>query len=309
MSNLRSIRVMIRGAGPRLTIMVALVIAGCMPNESGNNNANMNGGANFNANANESTGNTDPITEGDWYRPALAATWQWQIQPDANGEINISYDVDVYDIDLFDADQSVIDALQAAGRRVICYFSAGSYEDFRPDAVQFAPADRGNTLDGFADEQWVNIRSPAIRDIMLARLDLAVSKNCDGVEPDNVTGFANDTGFNLTADDQLDFNRFLANEAHRRGLSVALKNDLDQIPDLVEFFDFSVNEQCHEFDECDALAPFVDAGKPVFVAEYAEPFVNDANARAAMCADSVTNDLRTLVLPLDLDDSFRFSCD
>ena len=66
---------------------------------------------------------------------------------------------------------------------------------------------------------------------------------------------------------------------------------------------------CHEFGECDALQPFVDAGKPVFNAEYADSFVNDATERAALCANARDQDLRTLVLPIDLDDSLRFSCD
>ena len=250
-----------------------------------------------------------PITEGDWYRPMVETTWQWQLQPNADGGINTTYDVEVYDIDLFDASDSVIAELHGSGRKVICYFSAGSYEDFRDDAGEFHPSDLGNTLDGFADERWLDIRSSNVQRIMLDRLDLAVQRGCDGVEPDNLDGFTNDTGFDLTATDQLAFNRFLANEAHNRNLAVALKNDLDQIPELVNYFDFSVNEQCHEFDECDALQPFIDAGKPVFNAEYADSFVGDANARAGMCADALGRSFHTLVLPLDLDDSFRFSCD
>jgi len=278
--------------------------------DGGSGNDNGNNVDSTNDNGTSSAGdNTTPVTGGDWYRPSVATTWQWQLQPGSGGDLNQSYDVDVYDIDLFDTDPSVIDALHDAGRRVICYFSAGSFEDFRPDANRFLAAERGNTLEGFADEQWLDIRSPNVRAIMLSRLDLAVSKNCDGVEPDNVTGFANDTGFNLTAGDQLDFNRFLANESHRRRLAVALKNDLDQIGDLIDFFDFCVNEQCHEFDECDALAPFVQAGKPVFNAEYADTLANDPAARTVMCAQALAANLRTLVLPVDLDDAFRFSCD
>jgi len=259
----------------------------------------------FTITASSDGGGDEPAT---WYRPPLDATWQWQIQPDANGDINTSYDVDVYDIDLFDAPQSVIDALHADGRRVICYFSAGSFEDFRDDADQFMAAELGNTLDGFADERWLDIRSDNVRRIMRERLDLAMSKDCDAVEPDNVTAFNNDTGFDLTASDQLDFNRFLADEAHARGLGVGLKNDLEQIPELVADFDFAVNEQCHEFDECDVYAPFIAAGKPVFSAEYADQFVTDAAARDAMCQSSRDLGLQTLVLPLDLDDSLRFSC-
>jgi hypothetical protein len=63
--------------------------------------------------------------------------------------------------------------------------------------------------------------------ILFARLDLAVAKGCDGVEPDNVDGYANNTNFPLTVQDQLQFNIWLANEAHARGLSIGLKNDLD----------------------------------------------------------------------------------
>jgi len=67
-------------------------------------------------------------------------------------------------------------------------------------------------------------------------------KGCDGVEPDNVDGYTNDTGFNLTSNDQIQYNKFLANEAHQRGLSIGLKNNLDQIEVLEPFFDFAVNE-------------------------------------------------------------------
>jgi hypothetical protein len=245
---------------------------------------------------------------GEIYRPGVGTTWQWQIQPNAEGVINTTYDVEVYDIDLFDVEASVIAGLQAGGRRVICYFSAGTFEDFREDAGRFAVEDLGNTLEDFADERWVDIRSEGVRAILLDRLDLAVAKGCDGVEPDNMTAFDNDSGFSLTAADQLDFNRFVARASHDRGLSVGLKNDLSQIDELVGDFDFAVNEQCHEFDECGVYEAFIAAGKAVFNAEYADAFVNDAGARAAMCQSAVAEGFATLVLPVDLDDAFRFSC-
>lgn len=126
------------------------------------------------------------------------------------------------------------------------------------------------------------------------------------MEPDNVDGFANDTGFDLTASDQLAFNRFLASEAHERNLAIGLKNDLAQVADLVGDFDFAVNEQCHEYDECVTLAPFVDADKPVFNAEYDDTLRQNPGP---MCDNSQRLGLQTLVLPVDLDDSFRISCD
>lgn len=256
---------------------------------------------------NESTKLTpdiQPIVDGNWYRPALNATWQWQLQ----GVINTTYGVDVYDVDLFDIPQATIDLLHAQGKRVICYFSAGSFEVFRDDAALFDEQVKGNILEGFVDERWLDIRSENVLTIMKQRLDLAKQKKCDGVEPDNMDGYANDSGFSLTANDQLAFNRQLANEAHLRELAVALKNGLDQILELVEYYDFSVNEQCNALDECALLKPFIAAGKPVFNAEYKDNYVNDAVEREQMCLTANGLNLRTLVLPLDLDDAFRHSC-
>ena len=232
----------------------------------------------------------------------VGTTWTWQLL----GDIDTTVDADVYDVDLFDTSDDTIAALQADGRSVICYFSAGSYEEWRPDADQFDESDLGKPLDGWEGERWLDIRSPGVEAVVEARLDLARERGCDGVEPDNVDGHLDDSGFDLTADDQLAFNRTLADAAHARGLLVGLKNDGDQIPELVDRFDFAVNEQCHEFDECDVVEPFVAAGKPVFNAEYAQEYVDDP---AAVCSAALDSDLRTLIVPLELDGSFRIACD
>lgn len=248
---------------------------------------------------------TPPIvTPSDWYKPTSSVTWQWQLQ----GSINTNYNVELYDIDLFDSSSSLIKQLQAEGRKVICYFSAGSYESWRSDADQFSVADIGQTLDGFQDERWLDIRSTDVRNRMKSRLDLASQKGCDGVEPDNVDGYANNTGFNLIYDDQIAYNRFLADEAHARNLSVGLKNDLDQIADLVDFYDFAVNEQCFEYQDCGLLLPFIRQGKPVLHVEYNQAFIADQATANAFCDDANTLGFRTMVLPYALDDSFRFSC-
>jgi hypothetical protein len=240
-----------------------------------------------------------------WFRPTSDMTWQWQI----TGEVNASYQVDVYDIDAFENSAETIALLHEEGRHVVCYFSAGSYEPWQADAGDYDAADIGNPLADWPDERWVDIRSPRIREILGARLDTAAAKGCDAVEPDNVTAYRNDSGFDISADDQLAFNRWLAEEAHARGLGVALKNDDDQVADLAESFDFSVAEECHAFGECDAYAPFQALGKPVFNAEYAESEEEAQALAATLCAQALTADTRTLILPWDLDDSFRVSCD
>ena len=207
------------------------------------------------------------LNAGNIWQPAPATSWQWQL----TGEIDTSIDVAMYDIDLFNTSQATIDQLHADGRKVVCYLSAGSYENFRSDAGDFPASLLGNTLDGFADEQWLDIRQiDLLAPIMRARLDLAVTKGCDGVEPDNMDGYLtdNNAGFPLSSDDQTRYNLWIANEAHARGLSVGLKNDLEQIPLLEPFFDWALNEQCYEFDECNTLAPFTTANKAVFGVEY-----------------------------------------
>ncbi|MBL4637112.1 MAG: endo alpha-1,4 polygalactosaminidase [Kofleriaceae bacterium] len=160
-----------------------------------------------------------PVT-GNWFVPTSNMTWQWQLV----GSVNTSYAVDVYDIDLFNVSASEIASLQATGKKVICYFSAGSYEPFRSDAGSFSESILGKVLIGFEDEKWLDIRDAGLLDIMAARLDLAVQKGCDGVEPDNMDGYQNDSGFPLRDEDQLAFNRAIANLAHTRGLAVGLKN-------------------------------------------------------------------------------------
>jgi len=242
----------------------------------------------------------------DWYKPDINTSWQWQLQ----GTVNTAYDVEIYDIDLFDSNTTLIETLHNDERKVICYFSAGSYEEWREDASDFPSAVLGNDMDGWAGEKWLDISNEALKPIMKARLDLAQQKGCDGVEPDNMDGYTNDTGFSLNADEQLAYNKFIANEARKRGLSVGLKNDLDQITELEPFYDFSVNEQCHQYNECDRMQPFIDANKPVLTAEYAQEYIDNNNGeRDDMCADSIALQFKTLVLPLDLDDSFRYSCE
>ena len=232
------------------------------------------------------------------WRPSPGTSWQWQL---SDYPVNTSFEVAMYDIDLFETPRETIDALHAAGRIVICYFSAGSYEDWREDASSFPEAALGNEMEGW-DELWLDVRNETVREIMRARLDIAVSKTCDGVEPDNVDGYVNSTGFDLDYADQLDFNLFLAAEAHGRGLSVGLKNDLDQIEDLVDHFDWALNEECFEYEECDTLLPFIENHKAVFNVEY-----GGAGLADTICPQANALNFDTLIKNWDLD-AWRVAC-
>jgi len=223
----------------------------------------------------------------------------WQIQ--YTGVIDVDLNVEMFNLDLFDTPPDIIETLHQRGIFVMCYFSAGSYEDWRPDASRFPSEILGKEMMGWLGERWLDIRRlDVLAPVMEARLELAVQKGCDGVDPDNVNGYVNDSGFPLTYEDQLAYNIFLAQAAHARGLAIGLKNDLAQIPDLLPYFDWMLNEECFTFQECDQLLPFVRSGKPVFVIEYQLP-------PQAFCSQANQMSLNALHKNLELD-AYRTDC-
>ncbi len=239
----------------------------------------------------------DASPPGAW-QPTPSTSWQWQL----SGTIDTSVDVAMYDVDLFDTPQATIDQLHAAGRHVICYVDAGSWEPNRPDSSAFPAAVLGDTMQGWPNEKWLDIRDARVATLLDARLDVAVTKHCDGVEPDNVDGYANTTGFPLTAADQLAYNRHLATAAHARGLSVGLKNDLDQVADLVTDFDWALNEQCFQYSECGQLDPFVTSNKAVFEVEY-----GSSSLATSVCPQANADGFESLIKDLNLD-AWRVPC-
>ena len=231
------------------------------------------------------------------WTPPLQASWQIQ----HTGAIDTTLPVDIYNLDLFDTSPETIADLHARGVKVMCYFSAGTYENWRSDAANFPASILGSPLADSPDEQWLDIRGlQLLAPIMLERIALAAQKGCDGIDPDHVDGYANETGFPLTPDDQLTYNIFLANAAHQNGLGIGLKNDLAQIPVLVSYFDWMLSEECFTYNECNLLEPFVQAGKAVFVIEYQLPAEN-------FCAQSTTLNFNAIQKNTELD-AFHISC-
>lgn len=204
---------------------------------------------------------------------APCALAQVSLQPDITWHVQLqgtpqNVDRQLYDIDLFDTPQATIADFKSKGHVVICYFSAGTYEDWRPDAQKIPEGVRGNNLADWPGERWLNVASDQLKPVMTARLDLAKQKGCDGVDPDNVDGYSNQTGFPLTKDQQVAYNRWLAGQAHSRGLLIGLKNALELVSDLSTEYDFAVNESCFDWNECEMLQPFASQGRPVFAIDY-----------------------------------------
>ncbi|WP_338179607.1 endo alpha-1,4 polygalactosaminidase [Jatrophihabitans sp.] len=238
------------------------------------------------------------------YHPPVRTSWNWVLQRVPKAPFR---KVALYDIDGFDASAATVAALHKAHIKAVCYLSAGTYENWRPDATKF-PAKLIGASDGWPGERWLDVRdvqrsgSP-LRSIMDKRLDMCAKKGFDMVELDNVDGYTNKSGFPLTARDQLYYNETLANDAHRRGLSVLQKNDSEQIPTLVRYFDGALNEQCNQFHECTTkqngnygLDQYVKAGKPVFQAEY-------SRKTSTFCKADNAADFNGVRFALALDDS------
>jgi hypothetical protein len=189
---------------------------------------------------------------------------------------------------------AAVNAIHAKGAKAICYIDAGGGESFRPDFAAYNAFNNncggclfGRPIGGFRDEFWLNINNDQgqrtfILNQISARLDRCVANHFDGVEMDVIDAYSNNTGLTISPDTQLLFNTALANLAHSKGLTVALKNDVEQVPDLAPYFDYAINEQCQQYNECGNYSTyFASANKAVFQVEYklsTSKFCPQANA-------------------------------
>jgi endo-alpha-1,4-polygalactosaminidase (GH114 family) len=238
----------------------------------------------------------------DWWRPRLGLTWQWQL---SEPPVDTSIDADVYDIEVFDNDASVVADLHDKERKVIGYINVGSWEDWRPDKDRFPPEVLGKDYEGWPGEKWLDIRRlDLLAPILRARMDLCKAKGFDAVEPDNMDIHEADTGFPITYQDQLNYCFWLADEAHQRGLAIGIKNAADQVPDLIDHFDFAIIEDYFFYGLEEKMLPLIQAGKPVFAAEYDDTGVDFSAAcrRASQLGFSVIQKHRILT-------SYRVGCE
>jgi hypothetical protein len=198
-----------------------------------------------------------------WWHPPQQLTWYWQLSGTPKLE-----PVMAIDIDGFNNGASEVAALHAAGQRAICYIDVGTAENWRPDYGRFPPSVLG-TGNGWPGETWLNVADLAtLEPIMTARFAMCQAAGYDAVEPDNMDGYENSTGFAITAAQQATYDEWVAEEVHSLGMAVFEKNDPDQASTLEPYFDGVIDEQCNEYGGCSAYGPYLSAGKPVLNAEY-----------------------------------------
>ena len=201
------------------------------------------------------------------WKPPSRLSWYWQL----TGTVNNSYPAAAYDIDGFDSSQREVETLHSANKHVICYIDVGTWENWRSDASKF-PASVLGKDNGWPGERWLDVRQLSVLEpIMISRFQMCKQKGFDAVEPDNIDGWENGTGFPISAQDQLTYDEWVAREVHSLGLAVFQKNDPEQATQLQPDFDGVLDEQCNEYSECSSFQPYLRAGKPVLNAEYNLP--------------------------------------
>ncbi len=239
-----------------LAALAALLVASLMLPAAGRSQGSSGGGA---------AASAQP--PGHWWTLPQHLTWYWQLQ----GNVDNEQPVAAYDIDGFENSAQEVAALHAQGKHVICYIDVGTAEKFRPDYSEFPRSVRGRP-NGWPGERWLDIRQLGVLEpIMTARFRMCAEKGFDAVEPDNIEGYSNRSGFPLTAQQQLTYNEWVADEVHSLGMAVLQKNDGEQTAQLESHFDGALSEQCNQYRECADFDEYLAAGKPVLNAEYRLP--------------------------------------
>eukprot|EP00127_Corallochytrium_limacisporum_P000680 Clim_evm79s22 gene=Clim_evmTU79s22 len=206
--------------------------------------------------------------------------------------------MNVIDLDPTNVTPANIATVQSQGGFVICYFSAGTAEDWRDDYNDFPSSAIGNSLPSWPGEKYIDIRQQSVVEIMYRRLDSMAAAGCDGTEPDNVDVFNNNSGFNLSKQDAAEYVTKLANYAHGKGMQFALKNAPSLISDVLSVSDFAVVEQCVQYNFCDDFDAFISAGKPVFAIEYSGSETSICNSLLSHGFSGIKKDLNLDQYPL-----------
>eukprot|EP00834_Sanchytrium_tribonematis_P003650 NODE_148_length_15570_cov_0.950100.p8 type:complete len:263 gc:universal NODE_148_length_15570_cov_0.950100:3178-3966(+) len=189
----------------------------------------------------------------------------FQIQ--TSGQIKTDVPAKVFILDGMTTNAATVKSLHDAGKKVVCKVSIGTVVKGSDDAAILSDY-LGAEVPNHPEQLYVDIRSPTVMKVIESRFDILVSNNCDAADITYADNWNQDTKFAINSDEQLKFNVWLAGKAHDRGMSIGLHNDAEQIRELVDYFDFSVTDECIRMSECEKYLPFVDEGKAVFTIEY-----------------------------------------
>ncbi len=217
----------------------------------------------------------------------------WQVQ--LSGAFDGSVEAWLYYVDADNLTAAELLLLKTRGCHVACYESAGTYEPWRDDAASFPEEVLGNAVAEYPNERWLDIRSGAVVSLMNARLDRLRDVGCDSVVLANVPTSGEETGFSVTAAEQLSYLVGLSEGIHERGLMAGLGTAEDRVTELSPVFDWAYAQGCWVNGQCGAYAPFVEARKAVLAVEF-----GDSSTAATLCAGVAGSGINLLVKPQDL---------
>lgn len=208
--------------------------------------------------------------EGSWFRPTIGQTFEWRLDSIRTDEAD-HYHCDIIDMDAFSASPELIDALHQKGIKVIAYISVGTFETYRPDLALLPEEVVGNIYPDWPDELFLDIRKiELLKPFIESRFDMIKAKGFDGIEPDNIDIYGEETDFDLTLDDCRKYCEYLISEAHERGLCIGQKNTEELVPLMYDEFDWVLTEDVFHQNIQSEYSPYIAIGKPVFCAEYTD---------------------------------------
>ncbi len=278
------------------------------------------------------TGPTPPApvpvsTPSSVWQPAQDSEWQWEIgqalsTTDAtdmgtgitayNGDTAPATNPTVYDIDAIENPASTVTALKGLNNHVICYIevgTAGNYYTAAQEGISTtyydqlsAAGDLGSKLSGYP-EYFLNINSSSTVSIIEAMIQQqCAAKGFNGVETDLDETFGNNegsTGFTITQANEEAYLTTLANYMHSLGLAWISKDLSDTgiqsfVSDMEPLSQGMIDEQANQYGTINLDNVFLQAGKPIFDAEYAP------ETQAEFCAYDNTNNINGVLFPVDL---------
>ena len=203
-----------------------------------------------------------------WWQPAAGVSFDWELDDISPAN---TYSGSVVDVDAFTTTAETVAALHAKGKIVIAYLSVGTLENDRPDASLLPKEVIGKTYPQWPNEKWLDIRKiDKLKPWLNSRFNMIIKKGFDGVEPDNVDAYQNETGFAIAIADTKKYIDYLITLAHHNGLSIGQKNVGELTTEYAAKFDWALTEDAFQQGWQNDVAAYVKLNKPVFAVEYTD---------------------------------------
>jgi hypothetical protein len=233
--------------------------------------------------------------------PSGVVSWDWQIGAGSDSNVTIPTGVKLLDLDGFNISANKVNQLNSQGIYTVCYLDVGSFEPGRPDSSQYPAYLKLQQDPNWPGEYFLDVTDvfkpgSVLATLLTNRFKMCKDKGFSAIEPDNLQNDENVTGGRVTVQQQIDFNGWVADQAHAQGLAVFQKNGPDKIllkdrtgKMMVEKFDGILNEECQQFSECTPLSEYTKRGKLALNTEYSTTL--NCALSASLKINSIKRDL------------------